>query len=147
MDIMILPVLSDAAAARDKVWDKPPTQNICRPFRADTGTRTPDSSLRVAHLQDICRGFLRLTEETRGNTGYTVRMAKVMISLPDEFLARVDAQANAHGSTRSATIRELAEVGLGERQRRLSEQMSALEGTAREHGGHAVRDLKAGRPR
>lgn len=74
-------------------------------------------------------------------------MAKVMISLPDEFLARVDAQANAHGSTRSATIRELAEVGLGERQRRLSEQMSALEGTARGHGGNAVRDLKAGRPR
>ena len=73
-------------------------------------------------------------------------MAKVMISLPDEFLARVDAQANARGSTRSATIRELAEVGLGERQRRLSEQMSALEATARGHGGNAVRDLKAGRP-
>jgi len=74
-------------------------------------------------------------------------MAKVMISLPDEFLARVDAQASAHGSTRSATIRELAEVGLGERQRRLSEQMSTLEGAARPHGGNAVRDLKAGRPR
>jgi metal-responsive CopG/Arc/MetJ family transcriptional regulator len=74
-------------------------------------------------------------------------MAKVMISLPDEFLARVDAQATAHGSTRSATIRELAEVGLGERQRRLSEQMSALEETARGHGGNAVGDLKAGRPR
>lgn len=70
-----------------------------------------------------------------------------MISLPDEFLARVDAQAKAHGSTRSATIRELVETGLGERQRRLSEQMSALEGTARGHGGNGVRDLKAGRPR
>lgn len=84
--------------------------------------------------------------ETHGNTGYTAGMAKVMISLPDEFLARVDAQANAHGRTRSATIRELAEVGLGERQRRLCEQMSALEGAARGHGGNAVGDLKAGRP-
>ncbi|MGH2843625.1 MAG: ribbon-helix-helix protein, CopG family, partial [Solirubrobacteraceae bacterium] len=46
-----------------------------------------------------------------------------MISLPDELLARVDAQADAQGSTRSATIRELTEVGLGERQRRLSQLM------------------------
>ncbi len=68
-----------------------------------------------------------------------------MISLPDELLAGVDAQANALGSTRSATIRELAEVGLGERQRRLSERMTALEGTARSHGGNAVGDLKSGR--
>jgi metal-responsive CopG/Arc/MetJ family transcriptional regulator len=74
-------------------------------------------------------------------------MAKVMISLPDELLARVDAQANAHGSTRSATIRELAEAGLGERQRRLAEQMAALEGPAKGHGGNAVRDLKAARRR
>jgi metal-responsive CopG/Arc/MetJ family transcriptional regulator len=74
-------------------------------------------------------------------------MAKVMISLPDDLLARVDAQASAHGSNRSATIRELAEVGLGERQRCLSEQMAALEGPARGHGGNAVRDIKAGRPK
>jgi metal-responsive CopG/Arc/MetJ family transcriptional regulator len=73
-------------------------------------------------------------------------MAKVMISLPDDLLARVDAQANADGSTRSATIRELAEVGLGERRRRLSERMAALEGPARGHGGQAVPDLKSGRP-
>ncbi len=82
-----------------------------------------------------------------GNTGCTLSMAKVMISLPGELLARVDAQANAHGSTRSATIRELAGVGLGERQRRLSAQMAALDGPARGHGGHAVEDLKSGRPR
>ena len=70
-----------------------------------------------------------------------------MISLPDEFLARVDAQATARGSTRSATIRELAEVGFGERRRRLAEQMRALEGAAQGHGGTAVSDLKAGRPK
>jgi metal-responsive CopG/Arc/MetJ family transcriptional regulator len=74
-------------------------------------------------------------------------MAKVMISLPDEVLARIDAQASEHGTTRSATIRELAEAGLGERQRRLSERMTALEGQATGHGGTAVTDLKASRPR
>lgn len=73
-------------------------------------------------------------------------MAKVMISLPDELLARLDAHASEHGSTRSATIRELAEAGLGERQRRLAESMTALEGRARGHGGNAVEELKAGRP-
>jgi metal-responsive CopG/Arc/MetJ family transcriptional regulator len=74
-------------------------------------------------------------------------MAKVMISLPDDLLARVDAQATANSSNRSATIRELAEVGLRERQRRLSEQMAALEGPAKGHGGNVVRDLKGVRPR
>jgi metal-responsive CopG/Arc/MetJ family transcriptional regulator len=73
-------------------------------------------------------------------------VAKVMISLPDELLARVDAQADSQGSTRSATIRELTEVGLGERQRRLSELMGELDGPARGHGGNAVQDLKAARP-
>ena len=73
-------------------------------------------------------------------------MAKVMISLPDDLLARVDAHATEHGSTRSATIRELAEDGLGERQRQLAERMAALEGQARGHGGNVVEQLKANRP-
>jgi metal-responsive CopG/Arc/MetJ family transcriptional regulator len=72
-------------------------------------------------------------------------MAKVMISLPDALLARVDAHASEHGSTRSAAIRELAEAGLGERERQLSERMCALEGRATGHGGNSVQELKAGR--
>lgn len=73
-------------------------------------------------------------------------MAKVMISLPDDLLARVDAHASERGSTRSATLRELAEAGLGERQRRLTVRMAALEGKASGHGGSAVEDLKVSRP-
>lgn len=73
-------------------------------------------------------------------------MAKVMISLPDDLLARVDARASEQGSTRSATLRELAEEGLGERQRRLAQEMSALEGHARGHGGNAAEQVKASRP-
>ena len=73
-------------------------------------------------------------------------MAKVMISLPDELLARVDAHATARGSTRSATIRELAEVGLGERQRLLAQRMAELEGHAGAHGGNVAEQIKASRP-
>jgi metal-responsive CopG/Arc/MetJ family transcriptional regulator len=69
-----------------------------------------------------------------------------MISLPDDLLARLDAQAAERGSTRSATLRELAEAALGERERLLAERMSELEGHARGHGGDVVGDLKAGRP-
>jgi predicted DNA-binding protein len=73
-------------------------------------------------------------------------VAKVMISLPDELLARLDVQAAERGSTRSATIRDLAEAALGERERLLAERMAALEGHASGHGGDVVGELKAGRP-
>lgn len=73
-------------------------------------------------------------------------MAKVMISLPDELLARLDAHASERGSTRSAAIRELAESAFGERARRLAGRMNELEGNATGHGGDVVADLKSGRP-
>jgi metal-responsive CopG/Arc/MetJ family transcriptional regulator len=73
-------------------------------------------------------------------------MAKVMISLPDELLARVDAHASERGSTRSATIRELAEAAFGDRERQLAQRMQALEGRASGHGGDVAAQLKAGRP-
>jgi metal-responsive CopG/Arc/MetJ family transcriptional regulator len=69
-----------------------------------------------------------------------------MISLPDELLARVDAQAAERGSTRSATIRDLAEAALGERARLLVERMRQLDGHAIGHGGDVAGVLKAGRP-
>jgi len=69
-----------------------------------------------------------------------------MISLPDELLARLDAQAAERGSTRSATIRDLAEAALGERERLLAERMRELEGHAAGHGGDVAGVLKTGRP-
>jgi metal-responsive CopG/Arc/MetJ family transcriptional regulator len=73
-------------------------------------------------------------------------MAKVMISLPDELLAQVDARANERGSTRSATIRELAELAFGQRADQLAQRMGQLDGHATAHGGDVVSRLKAGRP-
>lgn len=78
---------------------------------------------------------------------YSPAMAKVMISLPDELLVRVDAHAAEHGGTRSGAIRELAEAAFGERERRLAKRMRALGGRATGHGGDVVSALKAGRPR
>ena len=44
-----------------------------------------------------------------GNTVYTPPVAKVMISMPDDLLDRLDAQARASRETRSGFLRRLAE--------------------------------------
>jgi predicted DNA-binding protein len=46
---------------------------------------------------------------TAGNTVYTHPVAKVMISVPDELLERVDSHASATGETRSGFLQRLAE--------------------------------------
>jgi predicted DNA-binding protein len=46
---------------------------------------------------------------TAGNTVYTHPVAKVMISIPDALLERLDARAKAVGETRSGFLRWLAE--------------------------------------
>jgi HicB-like antitoxin of HicAB toxin-antitoxin system len=61
-----------------------------------------------------------------GNTVYTRPVAKVMISLPDNLLERLDAHARAHRETRSGLLRRLAERELsteGTRRRREFEEM------------------------
>lgn len=44
-----------------------------------------------------------------GNTVYTRLVAKVMISIPDALLKRLDARASAVGETRSGLLQRLAE--------------------------------------
>src|SRR4051812_3544935 len=57
---------------------------------------------------------------TFGNTVYTRPVAKVMISIPDQLLKRLDARAKAAGETRSGFLQRLAEreVEAGEHRRR-----------------------------
>lgn len=73
-------------------------------------------------------------------------MAKVMISLPDELLARLDAEAERSGHSRSAVLRELAREALDERSTRLAARMRELNRGSSGHGGDVVAELKAGRP-
>ena len=46
---------------------------------------------------------------TSGNTVYTHRVAKVMISIPDKLLERLDSQARANRETRSGFLRRVVE--------------------------------------
>ena len=57
---------------------------------------------------------------TPGNTVYTHPVAKVMISIPDKLLKRLDRRAKEMGETRSGFLQQLAEreVEAGERRRR-----------------------------
>ncbi len=57
---------------------------------------------------------------TASNTVYTRPVAKVMISIPDKLLERLDRRAKELGETRSGLLQRLAERELeaGEEQRR-----------------------------
>lgn len=80
-----------------------------------------------------------------GITGYTVAMAKVMISLPDALLAQVDAEASAQGLSRSAAIRGYIEAANASRAQELAARMQELEAYVAPQGGDVVADLKAAR--
>lgn len=84
-----------------------------------------------------------------GNTGYTLAMAKVMVSLPDDLLRAVDVEAGRRGTTRSGLLRELAEETLRRRSVRRAERMTEI-GTVDAplvgHGGGVAELVKANRP-
>ena len=79
-------------------------------------------------------------------------MPKVMVSMPDELLAEVDAEAQRLGTSRSAVLRAHAEAAL---QRRRTERAEAIAELIRDHirdhpeghGGEVVEKLKASRPK
>ncbi len=50
-----------------------------------------------------------MTTTTLGNTVYTHSVAKVMISIPDNLLERLDARARANRETRSGLLQRLVE--------------------------------------
>lgn len=74
-------------------------------------------------------------------------MAKVMVSMPDDLLNEVDAEANRLGTTRSAVLREFADAALRRRRTDRAASMSALlQGAASGHGGASANRVKATRP-
>lgn len=85
----------------------------------------------------------------KGNTGYTHRVAKVMVSLPDDLLRAVDVEAERRGTTRSGFLRELAEETLRRRSIRRGERMAeidGMDGPVPGHGGKVAELVKATRP-
>lgn len=74
-------------------------------------------------------------------------MAKVMISMPEELLAEVDADAQRLGTSRSAVLRGYAEAALQRRRTARAEAIADLiRDHAEDHGGEVVEKLKASRP-
>ncbi len=73
-------------------------------------------------------------------------MAKVMVSMPDDLLSEVDAEASRLGTSRSAVLRQFADTALrGRRTDRAAAMESLLRHTTR-HGGASAKRVKATRP-
>jgi metal-responsive CopG/Arc/MetJ family transcriptional regulator len=73
-------------------------------------------------------------------------MAKVMVSMPDDLLSEVDAEASRLGTSRSAVLREFADTALRRRRTDRAAAMSTLLRQAARHGGAAAEQVKATRP-
>jgi predicted transcriptional regulator len=76
-----------------------------------------------------------MTTATLGNTVYTHPVAKVMISIPDNLLERLDAQARANRETRSGFLRRLVEQDLDAGLARRREEIEELLDKATVRGG------------
>lgn len=63
---------------------------------------------------------------TPSNTVYTHPVAKVMISIPDKLLERVDSRAKALGETRSGFLQRLAEREVQAAEGRRREEINQL---------------------
>jgi hypothetical protein len=63
---------------------------------------------------------------TPSNTVYTHPVAKVMISIPDKLLERLDAGARAAGESRSGFLQRLTERELAARSDREDEEIGLL---------------------
>lgn len=73
-------------------------------------------------------------------------MAKVMVSMPDDLLAEVDAEASRNGTTRSAVMRDFADAALRRRRADRAAAIRNLLADASPHGGNAAAQVKATRP-
>lgn len=85
------------------------------------------------------------TTITSGNTVYTHPVAKVMISMPDDLLDRLDTQARANRETRSGFLRRLAERELDAEQVDQRKRLEELLGPPVDLGGDAAKLIREDR--
>lgn len=67
-----------------------------------------------------------MADLTAGHTRYTLPVAKVLVSLPDELLKQVDLRAKALSESRSGYLRALAEADLEQDERRHRQEASRI---------------------
>jgi hypothetical protein len=82
---------------------------------------------------------------TLSNTIYTPPMAKVMISIADDLLERIDAQARANRETRSGFLQRLAERELSDQGEDKRKQLEDLLGPPLHLGGEAAKLIREDR--
>lgn len=80
-----------------------------------------------------------------GNTVYPADVAKVLISMPDDLLDRIDEYAKRAAETRSGFLQRLAERELAVDDARRKTEFEALLGPQLPGGGDAARLIKEGR--
>ncbi|MDN5796400.1 MAG: ribbon-helix-helix domain-containing protein [Intrasporangium sp.] len=73
-------------------------------------------------------------------------MAKVMVSLPDDLLGALDAEAARRNTTRSGLLRDYVREGLRHRGQERARRVQLAMSEVGHHGGDGVRDLKRQRP-
>ncbi len=73
-------------------------------------------------------------------------MAKVMVSLPDDLLASLDAEAARRNTTRSGLLRDYVYDGLRHRGRERARRVQQVMSEAGHHRGDGAGDLKRYRP-
>jgi metal-responsive CopG/Arc/MetJ family transcriptional regulator len=69
-----------------------------------------------------------------------------MVSMPDDLLSEVDAEANRLGTTRSALLRQFADSALHQRRSDRAAAMRALLTDPGHHGGEVAERVKDSRP-
>jgi hypothetical protein len=79
------------------------------------------------------------------NTVYTHPVAKVMISIPDNLLERLDAQARANRETRSGLLRRLVEREISTENANRRKEFEDLLGPPVDMGGDAARLIREDR--
>ena len=82
-----------------------------------------------------------------GNTVYTHHMAKVMISVPDDLLSRIDQHARRCSKTRSGLLQELAERELAGQDRNRAARLEELLGEPIPRGGNSAELVREDRDR
>lgn len=80
-----------------------------------------------------------------GNTVYPLDVAKVLISIPDQLLRRVDEAAGRAGETRSGFVQRIAEREIAESSARLRQELEDLFELLPPAGGESGRWMREDR--
>jgi hypothetical protein len=86
-----------------------------------------------------------MTTKALSNTVYTHPVTKVMISIPDDLLERLDAHAQANRETRSGYLRRLVERELDVAQADRRKELEDLLGPPKHLGGNWAKRIREDR--